>query len=63
MVETPNPDKLSPGTFDANLNVICGSDSLRIKKIMPAGAALMNFGDFVNGRAAKPGDLLTKIEE
>lgn len=63
VVETPNPDKLSPGTFDANLNVICGSDSLRIKKIMPAGAALMNFGDFVNGRAAKPGDLLTKIEE
>jgi len=45
-----------PGTLDENLNVICGSGSLEIKKIKPAGSALMDFKDFVNGRQTRPGD-------
>jgi methionyl-tRNA formyltransferase len=51
------------GTLDENLNVICGSGSLEIKKIKPAGSALMDFKDFVNGRQTRPGDLFVKIEK
>jgi len=44
------------GTLDENLNVICGSGVLEIKKIKPAGSALMDFKDFANGRQTQPGD-------
>jgi methionyl-tRNA formyltransferase len=63
VVKTSNPSALVPGTFDEQLNVICGLDALAIKKIKPAGCGLMDFTDFVNGRATAPGDLLVKIEE
>jgi len=36
---------------------------LEIKKIKPAGSALMDFKDFVNGRQTSPGDLFVKIDE
>ena len=54
---------LPPGTLDENLNVICGTGSLEIKKIKPAGSALMDFKDFVNGRQTRPGDLFVKIDK
>jgi methionyl-tRNA formyltransferase len=54
---------LPPGTLDENLNVICGSGSLEIKKIKPAGSALMNFRDFANGRQTQSGDLFVKIDK
>jgi len=54
---------LPPGTLDENLNVICGTDALKIKKIKPAGSPLMDFKDFVNGRQTQPGDLFMKIEK
>jgi methionyl-tRNA formyltransferase len=54
---------LPSGTLDENLNVICGSGSLEIKKIKPAGSALMDFRDFVNGRQTQPGDLFLKIDK
>jgi len=54
---------LSPGTLDENLNIICGKDALRIKKIKPAGSPLMDFKDFVNGRQTQPGDLFIKIDK
>ena len=57
--ETPLP----AGTLDENLNVICGSGALEIKKIKPAGSALMDFRDFVNGRQTQPGDLFLKIDK
>ena len=63
VVKTSNPSALVPGTFNEELNVICGLDALAIKKIKPAGCSLMDFADFVNGRATGPGDLLVKIEE
>ncbi len=53
---------LPPGTFDEDLNVVCGSGALRIKKIKPAGSALMDFKDFINGRQTQPGDLFRKID-
>jgi len=54
---------LKPGTLHENLNVICGSGALEIKKIKPAGSALMDFKDFVNGRQTQPGDLFVKIDK
>ncbi|HUV64466.1 MAG TPA: methionyl-tRNA formyltransferase [Sedimentisphaerales bacterium] len=61
VVETANRAALAAGTFDENLNVICGRDALRITRIKPAGSALMNFKAFTNGRQTHPGDSLTRI--
>ncbi len=54
---------LPPGILDENLNVICGTCALKIKKIKPAGSPLMDFKDFVNGRQTQPGDLFMKIKK
>ncbi len=70
-LRTPNSERvgavreppLPAGTLDENLNVICGSGSLEIKKIKPAGSALMDFKDFINGRQTQPGDLFLKIDK
>ena len=62
LVESSNPASLPPGTLDENLNVICGRDALAITKIKPAGCHLMDFRDFINGRATSPGDMFTKID-
>ena len=62
-VVTLREPPLLAGTLDENLNVICGSGSLGIKKIKPAGSALMDFKDFVNGRQTQPGDLFIKIDK
>jgi methionyl-tRNA formyltransferase len=51
------------GTLDENLNAVCGTDALRITKIKPAGASLMDFKAFVNGRHSQPGDMFVKIDE
>ena len=61
-VVTLSESSLPPGTFDEELNVVCGSGALRIKKIKPAGSALMDFKDFTNGRQTQPGDLFRKID-
>ena len=63
IVETSNTTGLSAGILDENLNVICGTDALKIKKIKPAGSPLMDFKDFTNGRQTQPGDLFMKIEK
>jgi methionyl-tRNA formyltransferase len=63
VVESPNAGGLPAGTFDQNLNVICGENALRITRIKPASSALMDFKAFVNGRQTHPGDSLTKIAE
>jgi len=54
---------LPPGTFDDDLNVVCGTGRLRILKLKPAGSGLMDFKAFVNGWRVRPGDRLVKIEE
>ena len=51
-----------PGTFDEDLNVVCGDGKLSIMKIKPAGAGLMTFGDFINGWRVQPGDRLVKVD-
>jgi methionyl-tRNA formyltransferase len=56
-----NPANLPPGTLDENLNIICNPDALKITKIKPTGSRLMDFKDFVNGRASQPGDMFIKI--
>jgi len=55
--------QLAPGTFDEDLNVICGQGRLRIIQLKPAGSGLMDFKAFVNGWRVHPGDRLTRIEE
>jgi len=62
VVETSGASNLSPGTLDGNLNIICGKDALKITKIKPAGSAIMDFRDFVNGRHTQPGDFFARIE-
>ena len=62
IVESSNTLTLQPGVLDDNLNVICGKDALKIKRIKPAAGSLMDFNDFVNGRATQPGDLFMKID-
>lgn len=51
-----------PGTFDEDLNVICGDGKLSIRKIKPAGSGLMEFKDFINGWRVRPGDRLLEAE-
>jgi methionyl-tRNA formyltransferase len=63
VIETSNPSSLPAGTLDEKLNVICGQDALKIEKIKPDGSRLMEFRDFVNGRATRPGDALSKIDQ
>lgn len=54
---------IAPGTFDDDLNVICGDGKLSIMKLKPAGAGLMTLGDFVNGWRVQPGDRFVKVED
>lgn len=63
VVRKENTQNLPFGSLDENLNVICGKDALRIKRIKPEGSRVMDFSDFVNGRASKPGDMLLKFEK
>ena len=62
-VSAAGTTQLTPGTFDSDLNVICGRGRLRIRKLKPAGSALMDFKAFVNGWRVRPGDRFVKIEE
>lgn len=61
VVETSNPEGLAAGVLDEDLNVICGKNALRIKKLKPAGKRLLDFKDFVNGRKTCPGDMFMEI--
>ncbi len=61
VVQTTNPQGLTVGTLDENLNIICGQNALRIIQLKPSGSALMDFKSFINGRNTKPGDSFTKI--
>ncbi len=51
------------GRLDEDLNVICGADKLEIVSIKPSGGEVMEFRDFVNGRATRPGDVFLAVEE
>lgn len=62
VVKNSNPSGLAKGVIDDELNVICGSDSLRIIKIKPAGSSLMDFKAFANGRKTSAGDMFKKID-
>jgi methionyl-tRNA formyltransferase len=62
VVQVRNPANLQPGTLDGGLNVVCGENALRIMAIRPAGSSVMNFKDFVNGRATQPGDLFMRMD-
>ena len=52
-----------PGQLDENLMVTCGSGSLKINEIKPAGSHRMDFEAFVNGHKCRPGDLFISAEK
>ncbi len=58
----PTPASAVPGTFDNDLNVICGDGKLGIRKIKPAGSGLMEFRDFINGWRVQPGDRFVEVQ-
>ncbi len=58
----PAPGDGAPGTFDADLNVVCGDGKLSLRKIKPAGSGLMEFKDFVNGWHVRAGDRFVGAE-
>jgi methionyl-tRNA formyltransferase len=62
VLRTANPGDTIPGTFDENLNVICGKDRLQILELKPENSRQMIFSDFVCGRRVSPGDRFIKIE-
>jgi methionyl-tRNA formyltransferase len=62
VVQVCNPASLPAGTLDESLNVVCGENTLQIAAIRPAGGAVMDFKDFVNGRATQPGDLFMRMD-
>jgi methionyl-tRNA formyltransferase len=62
IIPSTNPEKISPGTIDNNLNVICGQNALKITQIKPAGSSIMSFRAFTNGRQTKPGDSFLKLQ-
>jgi methionyl-tRNA formyltransferase len=63
VVDCTNLANLPAGTFDSQLNVLCGRNALKIAKIKPDGSKLMSFRAFANGRATQPGDMFIKICE
>ena len=56
-------NKTQFGILDQNLNVIAADGTVTIHKLKPAGRALMNFKDFVNGRKVEPGDMFLPIDK
>jgi len=58
-----SPEIDAIGRLNENLHVICGDDALEIIRIKPAGGHLMDFRDFVNGRATGPRDLFLSPQE
>ena len=63
VVKTSNAEGLAVGILDKDLNVICGKDALKIKKIKPAGKRLLDFKDFVNGRKTCSGDMFMEMND
>jgi methionyl-tRNA formyltransferase len=62
VVQVCNPAGLPAGTLDESLHVVCGENTLQIAAIRPAGGSVMDFKDFVNGRATQPGDLFMRMD-
>lgn len=51
-----------PGTMDTDLNVLCGTGSLKILEIKPHGGKMMDFKSFLNGRGSGLGDYFVPPE-
>ncbi len=62
-VKMKNSERYQTGIIDENMNVVCGTDSLKILQIIPAGSRLMDFEAFVHGRGTGPGDMFMPIDE
>lgn len=63
ILDTVKQSHLEPGTLDADLNIVCRPGLLRLQRLRPAGKAMMNFRDFVNGRHIEPGDRFLSVRQ
>ncbi|MFA6426561.1 MAG: methionyl-tRNA formyltransferase [Phycisphaerae bacterium] len=50
------------GTIDEDLNILCGTGSLKILELKPQGGKIMDFKSFLNGRGSGKGDYFTMPE-
>jgi methionyl-tRNA formyltransferase len=62
-VACPTGENEKIGTVDENLNVLCGTGSLKILEIKPHGSRMMDFKSFLNGRGSGAGDYFVPFEE
>jgi len=63
MVEENSEKHQHAGVINSQLNVECGTGSLKILELKPHGGKLMDFKSFLNGRAGGAGDYFVPIEE
>jgi len=63
VVEKPNEISDIHGMLDADLNVVCGRNRIKVVVIKPAGSDQMSFEAFARGRNSQPGDLFLPIEK
>jgi methionyl-tRNA formyltransferase len=61
VIECDNVAGLEAGTMNESLDIVCGSNALRITSIKPAGGSIMDFKSFVNGRQCSSGDVFTQM--
>jgi methionyl-tRNA formyltransferase len=59
--QTGKNDKF--GVIDENLNVLCGTGSLKILELKPHGGKTMDFKSFLNGRGTGKDDFFAPLEE
>lgn len=55
--------KHQPGLINPELNVECGTGTLKIIELKPHGGKLMDFKSFLNGRAGGAGDYFSAVKE
>ncbi|MGA2915686.1 MAG: methionyl-tRNA formyltransferase [Sedimentisphaerales bacterium] len=62
-VANPAGKNDSAGLIDENLNVLCGTGSIKILEIKPHGSKMMDFKSFLNGRGSGAGDYFIPFED
>ncbi len=59
--EDPTAPAIAPGTIDARRYVAAGAGFVEILEIKPSSGRVMSWGDYVNGRHVREGDMFTSL--